>query len=119
MEEAVAAGGTIILPLPPTAPSPKHHTDMAFAGIIHDLESFKIDFKFPNGLTSRDHEGSLRLRALMTWTLEHVGKEYKPSRPRYLSGKGMYDAFEAFELMRANKINAEKVVWRMSETPGL
>ncbi|KAI1611229.1 hypothetical protein EDD36DRAFT_497140 [Exophiala viscosa] len=119
LEEAVAPGGSIILALPPTRSSPHHHAEMAIAGIIQDLETFKTeDFKFHEG-EPHDSKGALRLRAIMAWTMEHVGKEYKPARVRHLSGKGMYDAFEAFELMRANKINAEKVVWRMSETPGL
>ncbi|KAK7883690.1 hypothetical protein LTR67_010979 [Exophiala xenobiotica] len=119
LEEAVDPGGSIILALPPTRSSPNHHAEMAIAGVIQDLESFKTEeFRFHGG-EPHDHRGALRLRALMAWTMEHVGKEYKPARVRHLSGKGMYDAFEAFELMRANKVNAEKVVWRMSETPGL
>ncbi|KIV84433.1 hypothetical protein PV11_00213 [Exophiala sideris] len=119
LEDAVAPGGSIILALPSTRSSPNHHVEMAIAGIIHDLETLKAEeFSFHGG-EPHDHKGALRLSALMAWKMEHVGKKYKPARVRHLSGQGMYDAFEAFELMRANKINAEKVVWRMSGTPGL
>lgn len=120
LEELVEEGGTIALALPPTRLSPRHHVEMAIAGTIHDLESFNApEFKFHDGKEPRDSRGAVTLRSIMAWTMGQVGRKYQPARVRRLSGKGMYDAFEAFELMRAKKISAEKVVWRMSETPGL
>ncbi|KAK6064901.1 hypothetical protein SCUP234_12810 [Seiridium cupressi] len=120
LENAVEDGGSIILALPPTRPSPRHHTEMAIAGTIHDLETFKApEFKFHEGIEPKDSAGAARLGKLMTWTTEQAGKLYQPARVRRLGGKGMYDAFECFDLMRQNKLSAEKVVWRMSETPGL
>lgn len=120
LENAVEEGGSIILALPPSRPSPRHHAEMAIAGAIHDLETFKSpDFKFHEGVEPKDSAGAARLSKLLAWTIEHAGTLYQPARVRRLGGKGMYDAFECFDLMRQNKVSAEKVVWRMSETPGL
>jgi hypothetical protein len=38
---------------------------------------------------------------------------------RKLSGRGLYDALEAFELMKQGKISGEKVVYRMADTPDI
>ncbi|KAH7091697.1 hypothetical protein FB567DRAFT_617346 [Paraphoma chrysanthemicola] len=120
LESTVEAGGSLVLALPPVRPSPNHHAEMAIAGTIHDLESFRApEFKFHEDVEPKDSDGAITLQKLMTWTFEQVGKAYKPPKVRRLSGKGMYDAFECFALMRENKISAEKVVWRMSETPDL
>jgi hypothetical protein len=120
LEEAVASGGTIITALPPTKFSPNHHVEMAVAGNIHDLESFKTDdFKFHGGNEPRDSKGGSTLKAVMAWTIAEAGRKYLPAKVRKLGGRGMYDALKAFQLMKANKISAEKVVWRMAETPGL
>lgn len=120
LEEAVEPQGTIVLALPPTRPSPQHHAEMVMAGVIHDLEDYKAEgFKFHEGKEPRDTSAGKTLRLLMEWTLNQAGKKYQPGKVKRLSGKGMYDAFEAFELMRVNGISAEKVVWRISETPGL
>lgn len=119
-EEVVDEGGTLALALPPTRQYTKHHAEMAITGCIHDLETFKTPhFKFHEGNEPRDSPGAKRLRDLMDWTMKEVGRRYQPPNVRRLSGKGMYDAFEAFELLRANQISAEKVVWKMANTPGL
>lgn len=119
-EDAVDQGGSIIVSLPPTVQCPDHHVEMAIAGTVHNLESFKAsDFKFHHGIEPRDSHGAEVLRSIMHWTLKEVGMRYQPPRVRTLSRRGMYDAFEAFALMKENLISGEKVVWRMSETPGL
>ncbi|KAL3484345.1 hypothetical protein BJX62DRAFT_244033 [Aspergillus germanicus] len=47
LEQVVEPGGSIILALPPTSQSSTHHVEMAIAGTVHDLESFRApDFKF-------------------------------------------------------------------------
>ena len=93
---------------------------MAVAGIIHDLQDWEFSqFKFVDGVEPRDSKGAVRLRQLMDWTLKEIGNKYQPPKVRKLSGKGLYDALEAFPLMKAGKISGEKVVWRMAETPGL
>jgi len=47
--------------------------------------------------------------------------ERKYQRPRVgsLSGKDMYDALEAFALMKKNNISGEKVVYWTQEMPGM
>ncbi|KAJ5205443.1 hypothetical protein N7472_001891 [Penicillium cf. griseofulvum] len=120
LEDVIDQGGSIILSLPPTAQCPDHHVEMAIAGTVHDLETFKVPgFKFHQGVEPRDSHGAEVLRSIMHWTLKEIGVWYQPPRVRTLGGRGMYDAFEAFALMRENRISGEKVVWRMSETPGL
>jgi len=120
LEAVVEEGGSISLALPPTGPSSKHHVEMVIAGVIHDLEEFQAPgFKFHGGIEPRDTHGGKTLSKLMTWTLAEVGKKYQLPKVRHMSGKGMYDALEAYDAMRANKISGEKVVWRMAETPGL
>jgi hypothetical protein len=47
------------------------------------------------------------------------GRKYQPPRVRRLNGRGMYDALEAFLLMKRNGISGEKVVYWMEETPEL
>lgn len=117
-DNAVEQGGSIILALPPTKKYLNHHVEMAVAGTVHDLETFRApEFKFHEGREPRDSYGSTILRSVMTWTLKEVGVRYQPPRVRTMSRRGMYDAFEAFNLMRENRISGEKVVWRMSETP--
>jgi hypothetical protein len=121
MENLVEQGGSIALALPPTRPSLNHHVDMAIAGHVHDLQSYKTDdFEFHGGRAPQDSAGGRKIRTLMAWLMEDpIARGYKPGIVKRLSGKGMYDAFEAFQLMRAKKLSAQKVVWRMSETPGL
>lgn len=120
LESLVEPGGTISLALPPTRESPNHHVEMAVAGIIHDLENWEFSqFRFVDGIEPRDSTGAARLRQLMDWALKEIGNRYRPPKVRKLSGKGLYDALEAFPLMKAGKISGEKVVWRMAETPGL
>lgn len=121
MENVVEQGGSIALALPPTRPSSNHHVEMAVAGHIHKLQSYKTDdFEFHGEKEPQDSAAGQRIRDLMTWLMEDpIARGYKPGRVKKLSGKGMYDAFEAFQLMREKKLSAEKVVWRMSETPGL
>ncbi|KFY65395.1 hypothetical protein V496_02587 [Pseudogymnoascus sp. VKM F-4515 (FW-2607)] len=120
IETVVEEGGSISLALPPTRPSPKHHVEMVTAGIIHDQEDFNAPgFNFVGGVEPRDTAGGKTLSDLMVWTLAEAGKKYQLPRVRRLSGRGLYDALEAYELMRKNEISAEKVVWRMEETPAL
>lgn len=120
IETVVEEGGSISLALPPTRPSPKHHAEMVTAGIIHDQENFNAPgFNFVGGVEPRDTAGGKTLSDLMVWTLGEAGKKYQLPRVRRLSGRGLYDALEAYELMRKNEISAEKVVWRMEETPAL
>ncbi|KAJ5365738.1 hypothetical protein N7517_008624 [Penicillium concentricum] len=120
LEDVIDQGGSIILSLPPTAQCPGHHVEMAIAGTVHNLETFRVpEFKFHRGVEPRDSHGAEVLRSIMHWTLKEIGVRYQLPRVRTLGGRGMYDAFEAFALMRENRISGEKVVWRMSETPGL
>jgi hypothetical protein len=60
----------------------------------------------------------------MAWTMKELrkdvgGRKYQPPRVRRLNGRGMYDALEAFLLMKRNGISGEKVVYLMEETPEL
>jgi hypothetical protein len=60
----------------------------------------------------------------MAWTMKELrkdvgGRKYQPPRVRRLNGRGMYDALEAFLLMKGNGISGEKVVYWMEETPEL
>jgi hypothetical protein len=60
----------------------------------------------------------------MAWTMKELrkdvgGRKYQPPRVRRLNGRGMYDALEAFLLMKRNGISGEKVVYWMEETPEL
>jgi NADPH:quinone reductase-like Zn-dependent oxidoreductase len=120
LEQVVEPGGSIILALPPTSQSSTHHVEMAIAGTVHDLETFRApEFKFHEGVEPHDTHGAGVLRSIMQWTLQGVGTQYQPPRVRRLAGHGMHDAFEAFALMRQNRISGEKVVWRMAETPNL
>jgi hypothetical protein len=120
IEAAVVEGGSICLVLPPTKQSPNHHVEMVVAGVIHDLDNFDSPgFKFVDGKEPRDSQGGRTLNQLMKWTLSEAGKKYQVPKVRKMSGKGMYDAFEAFEAMKSNQISGEKVVWRMADTPGL
>ena len=60
----------------------------------------------------------------MAWTMKELrkdvgGRKYQPPRVRRLNGRGMYDALEAFLLMKGKGISGEKVVYWMEETPEL
>lgn len=58
-----------------------------------------------------------KLQSVVQWALDNAGGKYIPPRVRRLRGRGLYDALEAFELMRRGEISGEKVVYKMSETP--
>jgi NADPH:quinone reductase-like Zn-dependent oxidoreductase len=119
LERLTQRGGNIILALPPIRDTPNHHSEMCVAGTIMELESFEMpSFKFHGGHEPpTSSEGAKRLQGLMRWALEEAGKKYSLPRVRRLSRRGLFDAFEAIELMKAGKISGEKVVYRMDETP--
>lgn len=117
LETVVAEGGIIVLALPSVRETPKHHSVMAVAGTINNLESFSTpNFKFVDGVDPPTSEqGADRLQKLVRWAL--TDKRYRVPRVRKLSGRGLYDALEAFGLMKQGKISGEKVVYRMADTP--
>jgi hypothetical protein len=92
---------------------------MVVAGVIHDLSDFDMPSVKRVAAASHNPEGAARLKAIVKWVLDEAGHRYTPAKVRKLSGKGLYDALEAFDLMRAGKISGEKVVYRMVETPDL
>ncbi|GAB7353824.1 hypothetical protein MBLNU459_g4197t1 [Dothideomycetes sp. NU459] len=94
LEDVVESGGTISLVLPPSRSSPKYHVEMVVAGVIHDLEAFDaLGFKFHDDKEPRDTKGAKRLRALLAWTMDEVGKKYQTPRVKRLGGKGLRDGF--------------------------
>jgi len=121
LESLTQKGGNIILALPPIRDTPNHHSEMCVAGTIMELESFEMpSFKFHGGHEPpTSSEGARRLKGLMKWALEEAGEKYTLPRVRRLSRRGLFDALEAIELMKAGKISGEKVVYRMEETPDI
>jgi hypothetical protein len=121
LEKTVEQGGDIILALPPIREMPRHHSEMAVAGTVCNLTSFEMpSFKFIGGVDPpTDVAGAVRLQEIIRWALNEAGRKYIPPKVRRLSGKGLFDALEAFELMKAGKISGEKVVYRISETPDI
>jgi hypothetical protein len=93
-------------------------------GYIHMLGAFDAaTFSYKPG-TEREEKAGQIARELMAWTMMELRKDvgerkYKPPRVRRLSGRGMYDALEAFQLMKRNDISGEKVVYWTEETPEL
>ena len=121
LERLTQKGGNIILALPPIRDTPNHHSEMCVAGTIFDIDSFEMpSFKFHGGSEPpASTQGAKRLQDLMRWALTEVGGKYKLSRVRRLSRRGLFDALEAIDLMKAGKISGEKVVYRMDETPDI
>jgi NADPH:quinone reductase-like Zn-dependent oxidoreductase len=118
-ETVIQKGGSVALALPPTRPLIDYHCAFVIAGVVHDLGDFEMpSFKFAAAVI-RDTEGANRLKSCVRWALDEAGHRYTPPKVRKLSGKGLHDALEAFDLMKAGKISGEKVVYRMAETPGL
>jgi hypothetical protein len=121
LENVVAEKGTIVLALPPIRETQKHHSEMAVAGTINNLETFNApSFKFVDGVDPpTSAQGAERLQSLVKWALNEAGGRYIVPKVRKLGGRGLYDALEAFELMKAGKVSGEKVVYRMADTPDL
>jgi hypothetical protein len=121
LERTVETGGSIILALPALRETPHHHSEMAVAGTVCNLKSFEMpSFKFLGGTDPpTDSAGAARLQSIIRWALDEVERGYTPPKVRRLSGKGLFDALEAFKLMKAGKISGEKVVYRMAETPDI
>jgi hypothetical protein len=119
LENVVVEKGTIILALPPIREILKHHSEMAVAGTINNLETFNTpNFKFMDEVDPpASAQGAERLQKLVKWALNEAGGRYIVPRVKKLGGRGLYDALEAFELMKAGKISGEKVVYRIAEMP--
>jgi NADPH:quinone reductase-like Zn-dependent oxidoreductase len=118
----VEPGGSVVLALANRGDYPDHRVERAIGGYIHMLGAFDAaTFSYKPG-TEREKKAGRIARELMAWTMKELRKEvgerqYQPPRVRRLSGKGMYDALEAFRLMKKNEISGEKVVYWMEETP--
>jgi NADPH:quinone reductase-like Zn-dependent oxidoreductase len=123
-KSVVEPGGSIVLALANRGDYLDHRVERAIGGYIHILgASDAATFSYKHG-TEREKKAGRISRELMAWTMIELRKEvgerkYQTPRVRRLSGRGMYDALEAFQLMKSNKISGEKVVYWMEETPEL
>jgi NADPH:quinone reductase-like Zn-dependent oxidoreductase len=117
LESLLSPSGKFLSSVPPSR-TPKHNYAMCAAGIIHELSDFNLPGSRLNTMLGKPNpDAAKKLQTVVQWALDNVGGKYIPPRVRKLSGRGLYDALEAFELMRGGKISGEKVVYRMSETP--
>src|SRR5579862_165686 len=120
LEATVSPGGSIVSALSLHRPLPNHITNFAVAGVIHELDDWGLPDSHLGKLTvTVNSEGARKIRQVIEWALAEAGKDYCPSKIRKLSGKGLYDALEAFDLMKKGKISGEKVVYWMADTPEL
>jgi hypothetical protein len=116
--------GSILLVLANRDNSPDHRVERAIGGYMHMLGAFDAaSFSYKSG-TEREKKAGSIARELMAWTMKELRKDvserkYQPPRVRRLGGKGMYDALEAFRVMKRNGISGERVVYWMEETPEL
>ena len=123
-KSVVKPGGSIVLALANRGDYPDHRVERAIGGYIHMLGAFDAAiFSYKPG-TEREKKSGRIARKLMAWTMMELRKEvgerkYQTPRLRRLSGRGMYGALEAFQLMKSNKISGEKVVYWMEEKPEL
>jgi NADPH:quinone reductase-like Zn-dependent oxidoreductase len=121
-KSVVEPGGSIVLALANRGDYPNHRVERAIGGYIHVLGAFDAATFSYNAGTERDEKAGRIARELIAWTMTElrtdVGeRKYQPPRVRRLGGRGMYDALEAFRLMKRNEISGEKVVYWMEETP--
>lgn len=121
-KSVVEPGGSIVIVLAKRHEYPSHRVERAIGGYIHMLGVFDAaTFSYKPG-TGREEKAGRIARELMAWTMAELRKDeserkYQTPRVRKLSGKGMYDALETFQLMKSNQISGEKVVYWMEETP--
>jgi NADPH:quinone reductase-like Zn-dependent oxidoreductase len=117
LESLLSPQGKLLSSVPPKA-APKCRFDMCAAGIIHELSDFNLPGSRLNSMLGKPNpDAAKKLQSAVQWALDNVGGKYIPPRVRRLRGRGLYDALEAFELMRRGEISGEKVVYKMSETP--
>jgi hypothetical protein len=123
-KSVVEPGGSIVIVLAKRHDYPDHRVERAIGGYIHMLGAFDAaTFSYKPGSAHQEKAGRIA-RNLMAWTMTELRKDekerkYQPPRVRKLSGRGMHDALEAFQLMKSNKISGEKIVYWMEETPEL